>query len=775
MNISYAATFTVNVSNDQVDSALCANATCSLPEAILQANGNNSLSPNDIINFDNSVTMITLSQMLPIIGAAALPGAITITGLRNGLPGVTITGNSTVMAGLRIQGANAANSKIEGLVINDFVGHGVEVSGTSNITIEKSYIGTDASGSFNTGNNIDGVYFADVSLSTIQDNVISGNGKCGIEFVRSFENTIISNKIGTDFTGMNLLANGVHSLCLYEMSNQNTIGDTNAENIIGTPGGINGISPGAIIHIEGSEINTIESNHIGVDDAGSSVLVPSTGEQNGIYFINSPSNEVLRNIISGVKYGVVAKDLSHNISIEENTIGLDITRNIGLNSFSAYGSSTPSNVFTGGVLIQNSNNASIKNNFMGDFWRGIFIEGGTGFLIEENHIGRAANGGTIPVIDGIYLKGVSVSSYTNCNCKIIKNLVKNLFVPYQSSGVFLFALQNIEISENTVSGFRSNIELTYTDDIIIKKNSLVNGINHGLRGGTIKNIQIVDNVFDNNQYYHVLYLISAEDTLIESNEFTNNGIVPGIIGLASQSFRNKISKNIFRANSSINIDLNVDGLTVNDFTPNYDADAGPNNLQNTFDFTTASYNQTLNRLELDGALKTDQTSTNYEVEFYLSTGAEAEKFLTSKTVTTNANGEFFYNILNAISLQPNEVVSTPYSHLLVSVTDPDGNTSEFSTPVALTGVPVNSINPQVLEASFFPNPFLEKTNLSVNSSNLSSFNLEIYDIQGKSVFRSSLASETTVIDMSQRAAGVYKAILVNTETGLKKVFNLVKN
>jgi hypothetical protein len=111
------------------------------------------------------------------------------------------------------------------------------------------------------------------------------------------------------------------------------------------------------------------------------------------------------------------------------------------------------------------------------------------------------------------------------------------------------------------------------------------------------------------------------------------------------------------------------GTTAND---EGDDDEGPNNLQNKPVLTSAVTGGGSTTIE--GTLNSTP-NTNFKVQFFSNPptgGAEGKKYLGQKTIATNENGN------DSFSISPAQKV--PELHgVTATATDPDGNTSEFST------------------------------------------------------------------------------------------------
>ncbi|MFC1540089.1 kelch repeat-containing protein [Gemmatimonadota bacterium] len=116
-------------------------------------------------------------------------------------------------SGLLISGGD---SKIRGLVINNFTRSGMRITALGGNVIEGNFIGTDAAGVADQGNGLTGIEIIDSPDNVIGGtrtrarNLISGNNTTAvtIQGVSATANKIQGNLIGSDVTGTAALANG---------------------------------------------------------------------------------------------------------------------------------------------------------------------------------------------------------------------------------------------------------------------------------------------------------------------------------------------------------------------------------------------------------------------------------------------------------------------------------------------------------------------------------------------------------------------------------------
>ena len=181
-----------------------------LREAIEDANSSNDATNS--ITFDPSIDVIEPLSALP-----AIQKQVTIDGLSGRTQRVTLDGTNVPEGqpanGLAIQ---ANGVQIQGLVIGNFNGNGIEVS-ASNVTIANNYIGIDATGTKIAPNALDGVHAVDAQSLVIgsetamfqnntltqPSNVISGNVGSGIYLYGCGGARLTNNVVGSAPDGGN--------------------------------------------------------------------------------------------------------------------------------------------------------------------------------------------------------------------------------------------------------------------------------------------------------------------------------------------------------------------------------------------------------------------------------------------------------------------------------------------------------------------------------------------------------------------------------------------
>lgn len=439
--------------------------------------------------------------------------------------------------------------------------------------------------------------------------------------------------IGTDATGTVPLGNGLFGIAI-GAGHGNVVGGS-------SPASRNVISGnGHGVRIAGGNTtgNRVIGNFIGTDRTGKADLGNSN---NGVIVSGSASGNVIggattgeRNVISGNTHGVLITGASVTGNrVLGNYIGTDKTGTLGLGNT------------LHGVLIEES----AANNIIG------------------GAIAAARN-----VISGNNSNGVMIDNFATQGNKIRGNYIGTdrtgtAHLGNDSNGVFIRdAIGNV--IGGTTSGAGNVISANHSSGVAIS------GIASGTRvlgnriGLAATSAASLGNVGDGVR-------VSASDNIIggtqagAGNVIAHNGLagVELVSGTANSVLRNRIYDN-----GGLGIDLNEDGVTLNDLG---DADSGPNGLQNFPTVNTARITAT--GLRLTGAINTG-TGKTLRIEFFASPTADAsgrgegKRYLGFKSLQTLAGPTATYTVVLALSgVLPGQFISA-------TATDQFGNTSEFS-------------------------------------------------------------------------------------------------
>jgi CSLREA domain-containing protein len=679
---AHAADFTVNSTGNAgdatpdgtCDSNPTASVTCTLREAIQEANANNNgATITDTIEFnipDNpgipglEVKTISPTSLLPTITdkvtidgytqSGATPNS-AITNSNSAVLKIELRGTSAPANafGLAVSGNGAAGTKIKGLVINRFGDDGVFVGNSApNTTIEGNFIGTDPTGTIDRGNGADGVNLLS-SGNTIggsanaAQNVISGNGGNGVAVKQSgaTSNTISNNHIGTDADAGEDLGNS-ESGVFVENASGNTIGGSSAAGTLNIISGNNqhgveilgsGASGTRVIgNLIGVNVNGTGSSDIGNTLDGVFVSSASQVEIGGTAGTNpgGPCAGDCNVISDNGQHGVEISDFSSKFNkVQGNRIGTNI------NGSSAFGNTM------NGVRIVSATDTTIggtteeaRNVISGNAGNGVFISaGGTAAnnRVEGNYIGINADG----VSDlGNGTSGVRVEAPGNFIGGTTEE-ARNVISGNGGAGILFNGSNTVG---NLVEGNLIGTNAAGTGNL---------GNLHGVR---------IAGALDNT----VGGTVDAAANTISGN--TNQGV---FVSSCTCAAGNRILRNSIFDNGLLGIELglNEDGPTPND--PK-DPDTGPNKLQNFPVITSATTAQIEGKLNSrPNRIFTIQFFSNPAPNFPTGFG-EGETFLGERTVTTNGEGKATFTFAPS-SLSAGEFVTA-------TATDPVGNTSEFS-------------------------------------------------------------------------------------------------
>src|SRR5438105_16632 len=260
---AHAATLTVNTADDHND-GVCNAADCTLREAINAANAGDTISFNIL---GSGVHTINPNNGFSVTKALTIDGS-SQPGFA-GAPLIEING-AGAGAGVNALNVNAANVTIKSLIINRFSGYGISFDSFGNSSVQGCYIGTNAAGTAASANGAGGIRVNAVGVTvggtaSGNGNVISGNTGNGIDIV-SGSGMILGNFIGMSATGNASISNTGDGVKI-SGSAAGTVGDivTGARNIITGSSGI---------EVTGGSA-TIRGNYIGLYVSGSNG--PGTG------------------------------------------------------------------------------------------------------------------------------------------------------------------------------------------------------------------------------------------------------------------------------------------------------------------------------------------------------------------------------------------------------------------------------------------------------------------------------------------------------------------
>ncbi len=561
-------TITVNSTSDIVAN----DGACTLREALINANNDNQTGSTDCAR-GTGTDMIafnipgagphTISPLSPlpviydqiIIDGTTQPGAscTTLGGLKIELSGAGAGGGESPLYIL------GGYSTVRGLVINRFLGDGVLLHGLGGSTVSCNYIGTDVAGTTDLGNGRVGVRSFNSPNNLIggtavgAGNLLSGNNEGGVILSQAHatSNLIQGNYIGTDVTGTAAIGNSAYGVLITVNANGNKVGGTTTDtrNVISGNGGTG-------VYIQTSS-NTVQGNYIGTNAAGTSDL------GNGFVGIELSDNTT-GNLIGGPTAN------ARNV-----VSGNDVA----------------------GIYINNTNNHTVQNNFVGTNAAGTAALGNTdnGIVIingSNNLIGGAGAGNVSSAnVRGLYIAGNAFS-----------NLIKGNYFGTNATGT-------------AALGNQRGIMVT-------------DGASNNQIGGTA----------------------AGEGNLISGNTAT------GLL-MDGLSVGNAILSNSIHTNNGLGIDFHGNGITANDTG---DGDTGPNNLQNFPVLTAASSNGASTAISgsLNSTANTTFTIQFFSNATCDSSGnGEGQVFLGQTTVTTDANGNTAINATLATAVASGSLIT----------------------------------------------------------------------------------------------------------------------
>lgn len=591
-------------------------------------------------------------------GMAAVPNGLGID-IVSGAQSNTIGGTSVAARNI-ISGNNGG-----GVLIHEY--QDITMIGTRNNVVQGNYIGLKADGSAALANNGDGVQISEGAPSNTiggtvagAGNVISGNSANGIDVndAGSTNNLVQGNIIGLSPDGTAKIQNGGAGVQITNGAQSNTIGGTiaAARNLIS-----GNQAQGVVLTGSGTSQNFIQGNYIGVDVTGTSALV-GNGAPGISIFTGAQLNTIggstasARNVISGnANQGITIDGSGANQNlIQGNFIGLNANGDAAVpNGFPGISIANGAQANTIGGTV-----SGMGNVISGNGSQGLTLDGPmtSGNLIQGNYFGLDAAGIT-KIANGS--TGVQLSNGTHDN--VIGGTTAGARNFISGSTFYGVAIGQSGTNANLVQG---------------------NTIGRNVAGAAIGNGNFSAGIllFDGAQGNSIGGTTAGAGNTIASNTG------PGVALVDATTIGNVITQNSIFSNGFLGIDLGYDDITAND---NCDSDSGPNILQNFPIITSASFGG--GNVTLSGTLNST-ASTSFRLEFFSiaicdsSGNGEGQIFLGSTNVTTAANCNTSFGPL-IFPLAPGQTSMT------ATATDPNGNTSEFSNCLAVSGAPTPTPTP----------------------------------------------------------------------------------
>ena len=597
----------------------------SLRDAILNANATIG---KDTITFNipgSGVKVIQLSAALPEITDPVVIDGTTQPGYA-GSPLIELDGTLAGAATALV--IKAGGSTVKGLAIGNFSGgNGIFLTNCNNNVIQGNHIGVDPTGTIarpttigiqliNSSNNLIG------GTTATARNVISGNSSSGIA-IGGTGNTIQGNFIGTNAAGTAALKNVFIGIGIS--------GSQAANNMIGgtAPGAGNLISGNGTGILTSGSGTIVQGNLIGTDVTGTKRMPNGTGiTANSTNIFIGGLTQAARNIISG--NDSIGVELSGNGSkLQGNYIGTDITGTLAVENGAG--------VIAGGNALIGGTVPEARNVITGSFVVNVVVGFNLAATIQGNYIGTDATGTRALSRNAL---GISVQE-TN---QLIGGTTPG------AGNVISGNRIGIQLNGASASGPQGNI----VQGNLIGLNALGTGPLPNDSGGIVIS-ESTGNIIGGTQ--------SGAANKIAFN---------GGTGISVFGSRNEIRGNSIFSNRALGIDLGGDSVTANDIT---DTDTGANLLQNFPVLTSVQTSGGNTRIQ--GSLKSTPNTT-FQIDFYSNAAldplgnGEGALYFNTTAVTTNSNGDATIDVTFAQALPTARAITA-------TATDPNGNTSEFSS------------------------------------------------------------------------------------------------
>lgn len=515
-----------------------------------------------------------------------------------------------------------SGNQTDGIIITD--------PGTDGNLVTGNFIGTDVNGSAPLPNLRSGVVIKNgassniigirVSLSmTAERNIISGNLYFGVEIdgLQTSSNAVIGNFVGTDVTGVIAVGNARTGVRIANQASSNTVGvEMNSAygNLISGNGQATPKWDGVAILSAGTSSNKVEGNYIGTDITGSAAI---PNGYNGVSIFSGAS----MNDIGGLHQNVISGNANDGVWID------------------GFNGTNTNNISNNYIGLDASGLMGLPNGRYG-----VLIDGGA----SANQVGPTstnANYISANLSDGIHIADPGTMNNMIQNSKIGVDIMGN---PFGNGGNGIHIKNN---ASNTQIG-----GLALFQQVVISNNTL-----HGV---------FIDNAQNNS------IISPIPGIAVQQNVISNNG-VNGITVVNAGAIGNTFSQNSIHSNTSLDIDLSNDGVTMNDLL---DLDLGPNNLLNFPVINSVIYikpapiwggNTISGTIDVPAPLSTTIELYNVGTNPHSSGYGGGDIFLTS--TTPDAFGNWSVTITGSAT-QP---IANLGDYVTAIAIDGSGNTSEF--------------------------------------------------------------------------------------------------
>ena len=353
-------------------------------------------------------------------------------------------------------------------------------------------------------------------------------------------------------------------------------------------------------------------------------------------------------------------------------------------------------------------NSTIRGLVISSFaWGGIFIDSCRGNAVEGNFIGTDYEGLT----GHGNLHGIQVGSSGSVTIGGSTPAARNIISGNTQSGVFLFGSNSvvqgnyIGLGVDGAKAVANDVGvLIWGDSVLIGGTSEAQGnviSGNGTDGIMFNPQQVCRGWVQGNRIgtqaggvnslpnggYGIILNTGCDGVLIGGSSpgagniiayNSSDGVKISGGALVQPPRGNRISRNSIFLNGGLGINLGggweVHGVTSNDYQ---DIDSGPNNLQNYPVIKSAIGGD---YLDVTGSLNSTPSAT-FTIEFFstspacVSTGRDGQTYLGSTVLTTDTAGNVSFDATIGTAVSANQSITA-------TATDKDGNTSEFSAPIA---------------------------------------------------------------------------------------------
>jgi parallel beta-helix repeat protein len=596
------------------------------------------------------------------------------------------------------------------------------LNGADNVVLG-NFVGTTADGTLALPNVENGIAINNSSgnqiggIATGSGNIVSGNGASGI-YIKdpaASNNVVLGNLIGLGSDGIRIIRNDADGITI-QNGPRNTIGgaETGARNVIS-----GNAQAGVYITGTSSTNNTVSGNYIGTTAAGTA----AAGNTLAGVTIGAAANLIggpPGNVISGNKQdGILLSTSSARNTIAGNVIGLSATgtalpnlyRGINLNGSHSNiigGPDTSArNVISGnsydGIYLSNgSSNNLVKGNYIGTDPSGTIPRGNqkSGVAVSgapRNFVGMAGAGNLISgnTEMGLYIMGSAATGNRVQGNKIGTDWSGTAVVSNRNEGIYIS-----QTSSNLIGGVlpgEGNLISGNGTWGLFLTNTSWNVVQGNLIGTTTDGVSpLANSTRLTATAFHAVELSEGSRKNMVGGTDPNAGNViafspayGGIyyagIRLRPASTNNAFLGNSIFSNSGLGIDSGAYLVTAND---SCDADNGANRQQN---FPVLTEVAAGTGTGVKGTLNSVR-STTYRLEFFANPSCdslgngEGHLYLGSGEVTTGSSCTTSFACTLPVGAPAGWVVTA-------TATDPDNNTSEFSTCLPAGAFPTVTCSP----------------------------------------------------------------------------------